>query len=330
MNTYRELIDKYGLNDRNARQILDMCRMRMEKGNRDFDITDIEYVGDSSYRIEQKCRHCGTVIYKEKKRGYKWSHIQGVCDCQREKAKMLTRENAIKRALGNKEQRENERYSVLQNAIGKEYGEFVVQNVSMDFVLLKCKECGAEKNVGAISFLSGTWSDQKCHTHRRMTERFTESYIGMKNNMLTVTGITKDEKTGKKRFVCLCDCGKTTLVKPSLWERGYITSCGCYLENRSKDADPIKRIKGIHKGIMTRCYKETNRDYPMYGGRGITICPEWQNVESFIQWSLENGYDNTKTIDRIDFNGNYEPGNCRWTTWDIQCRNKRPRAKKGA
>ena len=60
----------------------------------------------------------------------------------------------------------------------------------------------------------------------------------------------------------------------------------------------------------------------------MKICAEWLgDVNKFIRWSYDNGYDNTKTIDRIDCNGNYEPDNCRWTTWDVQNANRRPRGK---
>lgn len=66
-----------------------------------------------------------------------------------------------------------------------------------------------------------------------------------------------------------------------------------------------------------------------HGGRGITICDEWKdNFEAFYEWSMQNGYENTLTIDRIDPNGNYEPSNCRWTTYAIQNINRRPRGKK--
>lgn len=75
-----------------------------------------------------------------------------------------------------------------------------------------------------------------------------------------------------------------------------------------------------------RCLNRNEQAYPNYGGRGILICEEWlgeNGFENFYKWSMENGYDDKLTIDRINVNGNYEPSNCRWVTYREQNRNKR-------
>jgi hypothetical protein len=72
-----------------------------------------------------------------------------------------------------------------------------------------------------------------------------------------------------------------------------------------------------------RCFTPTNKDYSNYGGRGITVCKEWDEFSNFRDWALSNGYADNLTLDRIDVNGNYEPSNCRWVTQKEQMRNVR-------
>ena len=82
--------------------------------------------------------------------------------------------------------------------------------------------------------------------------------------------------------------------------------------------------------MKSRCYNSNDSDYSDYGGRGITICPEWlgeHGFENFTKWSMENGYVKNLSIDRINVNGNYEPSNCRWATNEEQARNKRNTVK---
>ena len=75
--------------------------------------------------------------------------------------------------------------------------------------------------------------------------------------------------------------------------------------------------------MRSRCYSKNNPAYKYYGGRGIRVCDEWmQDVDAFIDWSLENGYKNDLQIDRIDNDGDYKPSNCRWVSAGVNCKNK--------
>lgn len=79
--------------------------------------------------------------------------------------------------------------------------------------------------------------------------------------------------------------------------------------------------------MKRRCYEENNKDYFRYGGRGIIVCFEWMDKNNgfmnFYNWAMQNGYDDTLTLDRIDVNGNYEPSNCKWSTIKEQNTNTR-------
>lgn len=73
---------------------------------------------------------------------------------------------------------------------------------------------------------------------------------------------------------------------------------------------------------MARCNNPNNRFYGYYGGRGIKVCNEWNDFNVFYAWALANGYSDSLTIDRIDNDSGYNPGNCRWVTMKVQNRNK--------
>lgn len=93
-----------------------------------------------------------------------------------------------------------------------------------------------------------------------------------------------------------------------------------------------RKLRIIRAGMKQRCYYTKHAEYKRYGGRGIKICNEWldkeNGLDSFVAWSLQNGYKDGLTIDRIDYDGDYSPNNCRWVTPTIQSFNQHARYNK--
>lgn len=89
----------------------------------------------------------------------------------------------------------------------------------------------------------------------------------------------------------------------------------------------LKRLSSIFYNMKTRCENKNHKDYKNYGAKGISICKEWNKVKYFVEWALENGYDDSLTIDRKNNKLGYSPDNCRWVNMNIQQSNKRKLCK---
>jgi hypothetical protein len=125
----------------------------------------------------------------------------------------------------------------------------------------------------------------------------------------------------KNKALCKCDCGTTKKIYNSGLYRRTTKSCGCYkLEINHKQCSTI--TYNSWKAMKIRCLVETNHNFSHYGGRGIKICEAW--LKSFPQFLSDLGPRPSKlhTIERINNDGNYEPGNCKWALSSEQNQNK--------
>ena len=150
-----------------------------------------------------------------------------------------------------------------------------------------------------------------------------DDLVGHVFGRLTVVSLSSTIK-GRRYWKCQCSCGKTKDVAASNLKAGHVKSCGC--------------INAIHGGIvghgnrhplymtwtnmLKRCHNPTDAKYPIYGGRGIIVCATWKDFMVFIK-DVPPKPSPELQLDRIDNNGNYEPGNVRWAMRKEQGANKR-------
>jgi hypothetical protein len=155
---------------------------------------------------------------------------------------------------------------------------------------------------------------------------------GRRFTRLLVLSRAKNGPQGHSRWECICDCGARTEVASSCLVRGSTRSCGCLsrgllrgavARKYPKESGAASPLYTVWRSLLSRCYREENPAYKDYGGRGIAVCDEWRDYGSFRLWALASGYRADLQIDRIDNNGNYEPGNCQWATRHENQRNKR-------
>ena len=150
---------------------------------------------------------------------------------------------------------------------------------------------------------------------------------GDKFNRFTV--IREVERRCQKRyFLCKCDCGTEKVVSLNNLRTGHSKSCGCFIADfnrsvRTKHGYCGSRLYEIWCGMKKRCLNPNNHAYKYYGGRGIKVSEDWIYFESFCDWALSNGYRDDLTLERLDFNGNYEPSNCSWIPLKEQNNNKK-------
>lgn len=158
--------------------------------------------------------------------------------------------------------------------------------------------------------------------------RMATTLIGRRFGRLLVTARSQRRAS----WVCACDCGTVKSCRTDHLVHGKIVSCGCYGKERTIEMNKQRARHGRSheargsayaswRSMRDRCNAPNNPEYSNYGGRGIRICQRWDSFKAFVADMGERPPGTS--IDRIDVNGNYEPGNCRWATSVQQNRNRR-------
>lgn len=155
-----------------------------------------------------------------------------------------------------------------------------------------------------------------------------EKLVGRKFGRLSVISVDNECISSHKYLVCRCDCGNMVSVVGCSLLEGKTKSCGCLknevLVKRSKTHGMTNtRIYQTYRSMRQRCINPNNKCYKFYGGKGITICQEWlDDFTAFYTWAMNNGYDDSLTIERKDVSKGYNPENCTWIPMSEQCLNR--------
>jgi hypothetical protein len=150
---------------------------------------------------------------------------------------------------------------------------------------------------------------------------------GQRFGRLLVLGVSNVRIYGRQlAWDCQCECGVVKPLLTSVLKSGNTKSCGC-LKRECKPPVHWKHGMSHYSGIkvwdgmIRRCTNQANKDFPLYGGRGIKVCERWLDVRNFAE-DMGDKPDGC-SLDRIDPNGDYCPENCRWATPAEQGANKR-------
>lgn len=162
-------------------------------------------------------------------------------------------------------------------------------------------------------------------TRRMRTKKMGKSVdlTGMRFGRLTVIKrnghyVSPNRKQSHSLWLCVCDCGKQTMVRGGQLRNGKTRSCGCLHREKFKRIthnETKTPLYTIWRAMRERCNNPNSISYKWYGAKGIKVCDAWDNsYEAFRDWAVANGYTEGLTIDRMDSNLDYTPDNCRWLT----------------
>ncbi len=217
--------------------------------------------------------------------------------------------------------------------IGQKYGQLTVtreapraKNGEICYVC-SC-DCGRETIVCASRLRSG--NTRSCGCLRRLFRRSHIHMIGEKHGRLTVLREVPNMQ-GMRSYLCLCECGQEKVVLEKALRSGDTRSCGCLqveairqraTKHGATQAGCVTPEYRTWKCMWSRVRCTSGRTYKNYAERGITVCERWKSFEAFLA-DMGPKPSPKHSIDRVNNDGNYEPGNCRWATPSQQLCNRR-------
>lgn len=151
-----------------------------------------------------------------------------------------------------------------------------------------------------------------------------QNLAGQKFGRWTVISFAGKSASKNHRWLCCCDCGTEQVVQAGCLNYGATKSCGCLRRELYTTHGMSKHpIFNAWRDMLARCATLSHKSFHNYGGRGIKVCPRWLNSFENFYADMGDRPSEKHSLDRINNDGNYEPGNCKWSTQREQTRNTR-------